>query len=76
MIPLLVQHWREGYDVVYGTRLDARRRDRPEEVHLGRVLRVWSAERNAAAARYGDFRLMSRRALDALRADARAASVS
>ena len=68
LIPAFVQHWREGYDVVYGTRST-----RAGETHLKkftsaafyRIMERLSA--TPLPRDTGDFRLMSRRALDALR---------
>lgn len=67
MIGVFLQHWREGYDVVYGVR------DPP--AHESRALRalralfyrhVGHSEGIALPPNAGDFRLLDRRAVDAL----------
>lgn len=69
IIPAMIEGWREGYDVVYGRRRDrkgdgwARRRTAQAFYRvMARIGRVPIPE-NA-----GDFRLMSRKAVDAVRA--------
>ena len=68
LVPQFVAKWREGYDVVYGTRL---RRD--SETWLKRATaaafyRVMGRLSDTSIPRdTGDFRLISRRVLDALR---------
>ena len=68
LIPAFVARWREGYDVVYGTRT---RRDgetwfkRFTAAGFYRVMR-WLSQTDIPRDT-GDFRLMSRRVLDALR---------
>jgi glycosyltransferase involved in cell wall biosynthesis len=65
LIPTLVERWREGFDVVY-----AQRQSRADETRMRRIL-AWLGYR--AMARFaevnippntGDFRLLSRRAVD------------
>lgn len=68
LIPEFVKHWRDGYDVVYGVR--ARREGETALKKLTaylfyRVIRRMS--RVAIPRDTGDFRLLSRRAVDALR---------
>jgi glycosyltransferase involved in cell wall biosynthesis len=68
LIPTFVQHWREGYDVVYGTRAS-----RAGETHLKKATaaafyRLMSRLSPTPIPRdTGDFRLLSRRAVDALK---------
>lgn len=67
LIPQLVEQWRQGYDVVYATR-----RSRQGESWLKRIsargfYRILDQLSDLAMPRdTGDFRLLSRRALDAL----------
>jgi glycosyltransferase involved in cell wall biosynthesis len=68
LLPALLERWREGYDVVYAVR--RRRRGEPWAKRLSaylfyRVLR--GLTRIEIPADAGDFRLLSRRAVDALR---------
>lgn len=68
LLPALLERWREGYDVVYAVR--RRRRGEPWAKRLSaylfyRVLRALTRIEIPADA--GDFRLLSRRAVDALR---------
>jgi polyisoprenyl-phosphate glycosyltransferase len=62
-----VRHWREGYDIVYGQRVD-RETDGPVRRALSslyyRVFRLLSNTSLPPGA--GDFRLLSRRAIDAM----------
>jgi glycosyltransferase involved in cell wall biosynthesis len=68
LIPLLVQHWREGYDVVYGTRSTRAGETRLKKFTSAAFYRVMERLSATPLPRdTGDFRLMSRRALDALR---------
>jgi glycosyltransferase involved in cell wall biosynthesis len=68
LIPALVARWREGYDVVYGTRTG-----RPGESWLKRATAkvfyrtMGRLSDTSIPPDTGDFRLMSRRVLDALR---------
>lgn len=68
LIPLMVQRWKEGFDVVYATR--STRRDRflkRLSAHL--FYRVLAAVSSVEIPRdTGDFRLMDRRVVDTLRA--------
>ena len=68
LIPAFVQHWREGYDVVYGTR-SARAGESGLKKFTARAFyRVMERLSATPVPRdTGDFRLMSRRALDALK---------
>lgn len=68
VIPELVQYWQEGYDVVYGKRISREGETVPKKLtaHLfyrlmQRISRVKIPEDT------GDFRLLNRRALDALK---------
>ena len=67
LIPELVGRWREGYDIVYGQRID-RDADSPLRRILARAF--YTAFRALSGTRLpenaGDFRLLSRRAVDAL----------
>jgi dolichol-phosphate mannosyltransferase len=67
VIPELVARWREGYDVVYGVRSsragETRFKLATASVFYRGINRLSSVEIPAQA---GDFRLLSRRALDAL----------
>ncbi len=67
VIPLMIAAWRDGYDVVYGQRAD-RRTDSAARRFLAktfyRVFQSLSGTRLHDNA--GDFRLLSRRAVDAL----------
>jgi polyisoprenyl-phosphate glycosyltransferase len=68
LIPAFVQHWREGYDVVYGTRSTRAGETRLKKFtsaafyHIMQRLSATPLPRDT-----GDFRLMSRRAVDALK---------
>lgn len=68
LIPLMVQKWKEGFDVVYATR--STRRDRfMKRLSAHLFYRVLAAVSSVEIPRdTGDFRLMDRRAVDALRA--------
>jgi glycosyltransferase involved in cell wall biosynthesis len=68
LIPALVERWREGFDVVYAQRMardGETRLKRASAFLFYRVLRRVS--RVQVPADTGDFRLLSRRAVDALR---------
>ena len=68
LIPLLVQHWREGYDVVYGTRSTRAGETRLKKFTSAAFYRVMQRLSATPLPRdTGDFRLMSRRAVDALK---------
>lgn len=68
LIPRLIEQWRAGYDNVY-----ARRRQREGETWLKKVSAAWFYKVIGRLSRVripqdtGDFRLLSRRAVDALR---------
>jgi glycosyltransferase involved in cell wall biosynthesis len=67
LIPALLKHWSEGYDVVYATRTKRRGESWLKRATAAAFYRV---VRNISQVEIpqdtGDFRLMSRRALDAL----------
>ena len=67
LIPEFVRHWEEGQDVVYGVRV--RRLGEPWwrtiPTRLAMRLLTWLSDDVKLPAHAGDFRLMSRRALDA-----------
>jgi len=68
LIPAFVQHWREGYDVVYGTRSTRAGETRLKKFTSAAFYRIMERLSATPLPRdTGDFRLMSRRALDALR---------
>ena len=68
LIPLLVQHWREGYDVVYGTRSTRAGETRLKKFTSAAFYRVMQRLSATPLPRdTGDFRIMSRRAVDALK---------
>lgn len=68
LIPAMLEHWRQGYDVVYGIR-----RGREEESPLKRLgvqllYKILSADTSVAIpAAAGDFRLLDRKVVHALR---------
>jgi len=67
LIPEFVRHWEEGHDVVYGVRV--RRLGEPwwrtVPTRLAMRLLTWLSDDVKLPAHAGDFRLMSRRAVDA-----------
>ena len=68
LIPTFVQHWREGYDVVYGTRASRAGETGFKKMTASGFYRVMERLSSTPIPRdTGDFRLLSRRALDALR---------
>ena len=68
LIPTFVQHWREGHDVVYGTRSTRAGETRLKKFTSAAFYRVMERLSATPVPRdTGDFRLMSRRALAALR---------
>ena len=68
LIPTFVAHWREGYDVVYGTRASRAGETRVKQATASAFYRVMSRLSATPIPRdTGDFRLLSRRALDALK---------
>ncbi len=68
LIPTFVQHWREGYDVVYGTRASRAGETGFKKLTASGFYRVMERLSSTPIPRdTGDFRLLSRRALDALR---------
>ena len=68
LIPLLVQHWREGYDVVYGTRSTRAGETPLKKLTSSLFYRVMQRLSATPLPRdTGDFRLMSRRAVEALK---------
>lgn len=67
LIPQFVQHWREGYDVVYGTRSTRAGESGVKRLTSAGFYRVMERLSATPVPRdTGDFRLMSRRACDAL----------
>ena len=68
LIPLLVARWRDGFDVVYGTRTTREGESWLKQATAKAFYRVMNRLSNTGIpADTGDFRLMSRRVLDALR---------
>ena len=67
LIPTFVQHWREGYDVVYGTRASRAGETGFKKMTASGFYRVMGKlSSTPIPLDTGDFRLLSRRALDAL----------
>jgi len=68
LIPTFVAHWREGFDVVYGTRASRSGETGLKKATATAFYRVMERLSPTPIPRdTGDFRLLSRRALDALR---------
>jgi glycosyltransferase involved in cell wall biosynthesis len=68
LIPTFVQHWREGYDVIYGTRASRAGETGFKKMTASGFYRVMERLSSTPIPRdTGDFRLLSRRALDALK---------
>ncbi len=68
LIPTFVRHWREGYDVVYGTRASRAGETGFKKLTSSGFYRVMEKLSATPIPRdTGDFRLLSRRALDALK---------
>jgi len=68
LIPTFVAHWREGYDVVYGTRATRAGESGFKKLTASTFYRVMERLSQTPIPRdTGDFRLLSRRALDALK---------
>ncbi|WP_440225574.1 glycosyltransferase family 2 protein [Dokdonella sp. MW10] len=68
LIPTFVAHWREGFDVVYGTRESRAGETRFKKFTASTFYRVMGRLSQTPVPRdTGDFRLLSRRALDALK---------
>jgi len=68
LIPQLVAKWQEGFDVVYATRSARAGESRLKKFTAAAFYRTMEKMSDTAVPRdTGDFRLMSRRALDALR---------
>src|SRR5262249_55643973 len=68
LIPQFVQHWREGYDVVYGTASTRAGETLLKKATSAVFYRVMQRLSSTPVPRdTGDFRLMSRRAVDALK---------
>jgi glycosyltransferase involved in cell wall biosynthesis len=68
LIPTFVAHWRDGYDVVYGTRASRAGETRFKKATASAFYRLMGRLSETPIPRdTGDFRLLSRRALDALR---------
>lgn len=67
LIPTLVEHWREGYDVVYATRESREGEQWLKRQSAALFYRVMDRLSDVPIPRdTGDFRLLSRRAVDAL----------
>lgn len=68
LIPEFVARWREGFDVVYGTRIAREGETWLKKLTAAGFYRVMARLSSTPVPRdTGDFRLLSRRALDALR---------
>ena len=68
LIPEFVRHWREGFDVVYGTRASRSGETRLKKFTATTFYKVIGRLSETPVPRdTGDFRLLSRRALDALK---------
>lgn len=68
LIPEFVRWWREGYDVVYGTRTSRAGESRLKKLTAAAFYRVMERLSSTPVPRdTGDFRLLNRRALDALK---------
>ena len=68
LIPTFLARWREGYDVVYGTRASRVGETRIKQATASAFYRVMERLSHTPVPRdTGDFRLLSRRALDALK---------
>lgn len=69
LIPVFVQHWRAGYDIVYGQRTSREGESRAKVVSADCFYRILNFLSEVEIPRdAGDFRLLSRRAVAALRA--------
>lgn len=67
LIVTFMQHWLEGYDVVYGTRASRDGETRLKKLTAAAFYQIMEKVSNIPLPRdTGDFRLLSRRALDAL----------
>jgi len=67
LIPVFVEKWREGYDVVFGTRIRREGESWLKRFTAAAFYRVMERLSHTPVPRdTGDFRLLSRRALDAL----------
>ena len=68
LIPEFVRWWREGFDVVYGTRSSRAGESRLKKLTAAAFYRVMERLSSTPVPRdTGDFRLLNRRALDALK---------
>ena len=68
LIPEFVRRWREGYDIVYGTRSTRAGESRLKKFTSAAFYRVMERLSSTPVPRdTGDFRLLSRRALDAMK---------
>jgi polyisoprenyl-phosphate glycosyltransferase len=68
LIPEFIRHWREGCDVVYGTRSTRAGESRLKKITAAGFYRLMERLSATPVPRdTGDFRLMSRRAIDALK---------
>ena len=68
LIPTFIARWREGYDVVYGTRASRAGESRLKKLTASAFYRVMERLSSTPVPRdTGDFRLLSRRALDGMK---------
>ncbi len=68
LIETFVTHWREGYDVIYGTRTSRAGETRFKQLTASTFYKVIGRLSDTPVPRdTGDFRLLSKRALDALK---------
>lgn len=68
LIPEFIRGWREGYDIVYGTRASRAGESRLKKFTSAAFYRLMERVSSTPMPRdTGDFRLLSRRALDALK---------
>lgn len=69
LIPVFLQHWRAGYDIVYGQRVSRDGESRAKVVSAAWFYRILNYLSEVQIPRdAGDFRLLSRRTVEALRA--------
>ena len=68
MIPVFVDHWRQGYDMIYGVRTNRNGESFLKKKSAQIFYRIMSSSTGVDLPPHaGDFRLMSRRAVDALK---------
>ncbi len=69
LIPVLIQEWKNGYDVVYATRTERKGESWTKKITAHSFYKLLQSMSNVAVPRdTGDFRLLSKRAVVALRA--------